>query len=84
MIHKVKDLSPDEKLAIESLLGRSVAEDETISIHTTAPGSVPELLRGSWESAERSGVNQLSMKEIEAEVQAARQARRNRRQPVQQ
>lgn len=84
MIHKVKDLSPDQKIAIESLLGRSVTEDETISIHTTPSGSVPGWLRSSWESAERSGVNQLSMEEIDAEVQAARQARRNRRQPVQQ
>jgi hypothetical protein len=30
MIHKIKDLSPDQRLAIESLLGRSIREDEKI------------------------------------------------------
>jgi len=28
MIHKAKDLSPDQRLAIESLLGRSIEENE--------------------------------------------------------
>ena len=31
MIHKAKDLSPIQKTAIESLLGRSIAESEAIS-----------------------------------------------------
>jgi hypothetical protein len=42
MIHKAKDLSPDQKTAIESLLGRTVAEDEAISIRTFTPASAPE------------------------------------------
>jgi hypothetical protein len=82
MIHKAKDLSPEQKVAIESLLGRSVAEDETISIGTLSPTSAPEWLRNSWESAERQGVDQLSMDEIDAEIQAARKARLNRQQPM--
>jgi hypothetical protein len=28
MIHKAKDLSPDQKMAIESVLGRSVADTD--------------------------------------------------------
>jgi hypothetical protein len=32
IIHKAKDLSPDQKIAIENLVGRSIAEDEAISI----------------------------------------------------
>ena len=32
MWHKVKDLSPDQRLAIESLLGRSLADDEGLNI----------------------------------------------------
>ena len=32
MIHKAKDLSPDQRSAIESLLGRRVLEDESISV----------------------------------------------------
>ena len=48
MIHKAKDLSPDQKMAIESLLGRSVAEDEAISVRTMASVSAPEWLQKSW------------------------------------
>jgi hypothetical protein len=33
MIHRAKDLSPDQKKLIESLVGRRVLEDETISVH---------------------------------------------------
>jgi plasmid stability protein len=36
----------------------------------------PEWLRKSWESARESGVDQLSMDEIDAEIAAARKARR--------
>jgi hypothetical protein len=32
MVHHVKDLSPDQKLAIESILGRSLSEDESLTI----------------------------------------------------
>ena len=84
MIHKVKDLSPDQKMAIESLLGRSVAEDEAISIRAIASASAPGWLQESWESAKRLGVDRLSLQEIDAEIDAARKARRNRQPPVEQ
>ena len=42
MIHKAKDLSAEQKMAIESLLGRTIAEDEAISIRTLATASAPE------------------------------------------
>jgi len=32
MIRNAKDLSPDQKAAIESLLGRTILEDEEISV----------------------------------------------------
>jgi hypothetical protein len=32
MICHVKDLSPDQKMALESLLGRPVSEQETVSV----------------------------------------------------
>ena len=38
MTHKAKDLSPDQKMAIESLLGRSMAKNEEISIRTFRNG----------------------------------------------
>jgi plasmid stability protein len=37
---------------------------------------VPDWLRDSWESARRNGVSQLSADEIDAEIAAARKARR--------
>jgi hypothetical protein len=84
MIHKAKDLSPDQKTAIESLLGRSVAENEAISIRTLASASAPEWLQQSWETSKRAGLDRLSVEEIDAEIDAARKARRNRQQPQEQ
>jgi hypothetical protein len=37
MIHKAKDLSPEQKVAIESLLGRQVLDDEAISVRAVEP-----------------------------------------------
>ncbi len=39
----------------------------------------PAWLRESWESARQSGLNQLSMEEIDAEISAARKRRRDAR-----
>jgi hypothetical protein len=84
MIHKAKDLSPDQKLAIESLLGRSVGEDEAISIRTLAPASAPEWLQQSWETAKRAGLHRLSAAEIDAEIDMARKTRPSRQHPQEQ
>lgn len=79
MIHKAKDLSPEQKRAIESLLGRSIAPHEAVSIQTLPSVSAPEWLQQSWESAKQQGLDQLSMEEIDAEIAAARKARREDR-----
>jgi len=79
MTHKAKDLSPDQKAVIESLLGRPVAENEEISIHAAASLSAPEWLKASWENAEEQGLDQLSTDDINAEIAAARKARLERR-----
>ncbi len=79
MIHKAKDLSPDQKAAIEGLLGRVIAENEEISIRTLSLPSPPDWLKESWESAKRQGVDQLSREDIDAEIAAARRARRERK-----
>ena len=42
MIRNAKDLSPDQKTAIESLLGRRVLEDEAISIRAIEPPALSE------------------------------------------
>jgi hypothetical protein len=78
MTRKAKDLSPDQKLAIESLLGRAIAENEEIIIRTTTSPSAPDWLQASWKSAEDQGLDQLSAEEIDAEIAAARKARRER------
>ena len=78
MIHKAKDLSPDQRLTIEALLGRAIGENEDIIILTTDSPSAPEWLRRSWESAQEQGLDRLSSEEIDAEIAAVRRARRER------
>lgn len=78
MIHKAKDLAPDQRSAIESLLGRSVDENEAISIRT-----VPDWLRQSWESAKKLNLDTLSAEEIDSEIDAARKARHRGATPMQ-
>ena len=73
MIHRAKYLSPDQKLAIEGILGRSIGEDEAISIRALA--SAPEWLQESWESAQRLGLDRLSADDIDAEIASSRRAR---------
>jgi hypothetical protein len=79
MIHKVKDLSPDQRLTLEGLLGRAIGEHEQISIRSIASPSPPDWLKRSWETAQELGLDRLSAEEIEAEIAAARNARRGRR-----
>ena len=46
MICQAKDLTPDQKKAIESLLGRSVMEDESVSVRAIEPAALsPERRR---------------------------------------
>ncbi len=45
MIRAAKDLSPDQKTAIESLLGRCVLEDEEISVRAICPPALSEQRR---------------------------------------
>lgn len=76
MTYRTKDLSPDQRLAIESLLGRSIAENEEITIHATTSPSAPEWLQTSWNSAQDQGLDRLSAEEIDSEIAAARKSRR--------
>jgi hypothetical protein len=45
MIRDVKDLSPDQRMAVESLLGRSVSEQETVSIRAFQPPAISDQRR---------------------------------------
>ncbi len=40
MLHPVKNLSPEQKLAIEGLLGHAVTEDESVSIKSIRPSEI--------------------------------------------
>lgn len=42
MIHKAKDLSPEQKQLIESLVGRRVMENEAISVRAIEPPSLSD------------------------------------------
>jgi hypothetical protein len=46
MICNAKDLSPDQKAAIETLLGRCIQEDEAVSVRTFEP--VASHIGGDW------------------------------------
>jgi hypothetical protein len=73
MIHSVKDLSPDQKLAIESLLGRPISEGEQVSVRTV-PAS-PEWLMSIQQDSKKNSTDKLTMEEIDAEIAAARRER---------
>jgi L-lactate utilization protein LutC len=45
MIRHMKDLSPDQKMAVESLLGRSVSEQETVSVQAFQPPVISDQRR---------------------------------------
>ena len=64
MIRNVKDLSPDQKMAVESLLGRAVSEQETVSVQAFEPPAISEQRR--QEIAE-------ALRQYFAEVDAKRQ-----------
>lgn len=74
---EARALSPDQRVAIESLLGRRIGEEETVSVFSEPPA--PEWLQRSWESAELLGVDRLTRDEIEAEIDAARRERTSAR-----
>ncbi len=45
MIRDVKDLSPDQKMAVESLLGQPVSEQETVSVQAFQPPAISDRRR---------------------------------------
>lgn len=78
MICNAESLSDEQKIVVESLLGRAVGQGEAISLRVVPAQPVPDWLEESWKSAERLGVDGLSMDEIDMEIAAARSERRNR------
>jgi hypothetical protein len=68
MLHHVKDLSPDQKRAVENLLGRPVSEGESVSIKSIRPSLIipPQL------PAEERKVALESLRRYFAKVDAQR------------
>jgi len=64
MIRDVKDLSPGQKLAVESLLGRSVSEQETVSVQAFQATAISDRRRREIAEA---------LRQYFAEVDAKRQ-----------
>ena len=73
MIHSAKDLSPDQRQAIESLLGRPILDGEQVSVQTV-PAS-PEWLSDIQRDAREKGTDKLSMEQIDGEIASARRTR---------
>ena len=42
MLYHVKDLSPDQRLVVEALLGRAVSDEEAVSVRAVAPTAIVE------------------------------------------
>jgi hypothetical protein len=76
MIHSVKDLSPDQKLALEGLLGHPILDGEKVSVQTV-PAS-PEWLSAIQQDAREKGADKLTTEQIDEEIASNRRARRSR------
>jgi len=68
---------PDED--VQALKAKATARGvsaEQYALQVLAQDLAPEWLRKSWTSAQEAGLDRLSMDEIDAEIAAARTARR--------
>jgi hypothetical protein len=72
MIQSVKNLSPDQRAAVESLLGRPILDGEQVSIR--ALPAPPEWLAAIQQGARQEGTDKLTMAEIDEEIAAARRS----------
>ncbi len=45
-LHRARDLSPDQRRAVESLIGRNLDEDEMVSVRTSRGQILKEALTG--------------------------------------
>ncbi len=73
------DLPDEQTLVLKAKAQAQGVSTEQYARQVLEHDLVPDWLRESWESAGQTGVNQLSMGEIDAEISAARSARRESR-----
>jgi hypothetical protein len=70
------DLPDEQTLVLRAKVQAKGVSTEQYGQQVPGQDLVPDWLRESWESAKQTGVSQLSMHEIDAEIAAARKARR--------
>jgi plasmid stability protein len=73
------DLPDEQTLVLKAKAKAQGVSTEQYVRQVLEQDLVPDWLRKSWESAKQGGVSQLSMDEIDAEIAAARKARRETR-----
>jgi hypothetical protein len=69
-------LSDEEVAVLNAKASARGISAEQYALHVLEQDLAPEWLRKSWASAKEAGLDQLSMDEIDAEISAARKARR--------
>jgi plasmid stability protein len=73
------DLPDEQTLVLKAKAEAQGVSTEQYARRVLEQDLVPDWLRESWESAGPTGVNRLSTDEIDAEIAAARRARRESR-----
>jgi hypothetical protein len=63
MTHRVKDLSPEQKVAVESLLGQPVSEDDSVSIKALPSTAI---IRAHLSEEQRNAALERSVRMAEA------------------
>lgn len=73
------ELPDDQKAALIAKAEAHGLSAEEYARQVLQHDLAPDWLQKSWESAKAAGLDQLSMEEIDAEIAAARRARRDSR-----
>ena len=73
------DLPDEQTLLLKARAKAQGVSTEQYARQVLEQDLVPDWLRESWDSAGQNGADQLSMDEIDAEIAAARRARRESR-----
>ena len=73
------DLPDEQTLVLKAKAKAQGVSTEQYARKVLEHDLAPDRLRESWESAKETGLDRLSMDEIDAEIAAARKARREER-----
>lgn len=73
------ELPDEEKAALAAKAHARGLSAEQYALKVLKNDLAPEWLQTSWKSSEEAGLDQLSMEEIDGEISAARNARRESR-----